>query len=184
MGVGEERAHQEQLSWGSSPNLASDKTTLAIRALLLASEVTLGILLKLSVFTKVEIILRTSWSYRMDNVGSWVREACGPQPVPFSLHPIPTSSTLHRSLASIHVVNTVLTSKLCPKPPKTAAPGHSLGGPRHTGQHCQLPKRGHLGWQLWDPVYPESGIEGACAPCFPRPQGLLTGGQGEQLEKD
>lgn len=49
MGGERKGACQEQLSWGSSLNLASDRPSLAIRALLLASKMTSGLLLKLSV---------------------------------------------------------------------------------------------------------------------------------------
>lgn len=80
---------------GEEPVFGIRQDNPGYRALLLDSKVSLGILLKLSVFTEVEITLPTSWSYRVDNMGSWVREACGPQPIPFSLQPIPISPTLH-----------------------------------------------------------------------------------------
>ena len=48
-GGGERKdAFQEQPSWGSSRDLASDKPTLALRALLLVIEVSWGVSFKLS----------------------------------------------------------------------------------------------------------------------------------------
>lgn len=61
----------------------------------------------------------------------------GTQPVPFSLHPISTTPALRGAWASIHVVNTVLTSELCPSPLETP----QVRWPVHTGQCYWLSKQ-------------------------------------------